>query len=80
MVSQAELVIRVITLWFLVLSQFYYRIDGMGTFTQRSLSRPISCPDSLRTEPMERNTSEKTQSHNKTFCLLTSPYLLQFDT
>ena len=29
---------------------------------------------------MGRNTSEKTQSHNKTFCLLTSSYLLQFDT
>ena len=30
MVSQAELILRVITLWFLVLSQFFR--DGMGPF------------------------------------------------
>ena len=30
MVSQAELILRVITLWFLVLSQFFK--DGMGYF------------------------------------------------
>ena len=31
MVSQAELILRVITLWFLVLYQFFFR-DGMGPF------------------------------------------------
>ena len=30
MVSQAELILRVITVWFLVLSQFFR--DGMGPF------------------------------------------------
>ena len=30
MVSQAELILRVITLWFLILSQFFR--DGMGPF------------------------------------------------
>ena len=35
MVSQAELIPRVITLWFLVLSQFFR--DGMGPFKDDSL-------------------------------------------
>ena len=35
MVSQAELILRVITLWFLVLSQFFR--DGMGPFKEAPL-------------------------------------------
>ena len=31
MISQAELILRVITLWLLVLSQLFFR-DGMGLF------------------------------------------------
>ena len=37
MVSQAELILRVITLWFLILSQFFK--DGMGPFN-RSIQNP----------------------------------------
>ena len=33
MVSQAELILRVITLWFLVLCQFFR--DGMGPFNKK---------------------------------------------
>ena len=37
MVSQAELILRVITLWFLVLSQFFR--DGMGPFNMYTIHR-----------------------------------------
>ena len=36
MVAQAELILRVITLWFLVLSQFFR--DGMGAFKNPQLT------------------------------------------
>ena len=35
MVSQAEFILRVITLWFLVLSQFFR--DGMGPFNNQPI-------------------------------------------
>ena len=40
MASQAELILGVITLWFLVLSQFFR--DGMGLFKQIGAQEPIN--------------------------------------
>ena len=40
MVSQAELILRVITLWFLVLPQFF--TEGMGPFKKRNCVTDLS--------------------------------------
>ena len=42
MVSQAELILKVITLWFLVLSQFF--MDGMGPFKRNERSQVKNSP------------------------------------
>ena len=46
MVSQAELILKVITLWFLVLSQFF--IDGMGPFKEGEKKVEKDCSGSLQ--------------------------------
>ena len=49
MVSHAELILRVITLWFLVLSQFFR--DGMGPF---NIGKPLPCSLKVLYMPIKR--------------------------